>query len=175
MSVIYPEATRYKGNVKVKAVLSVADVAAPKLATEINAVTSVDVSCFLRDFNAAVNLNSGTAPPRLCTTTLLPQEGDAEFQAIELRYVYDPQEADTTDNNKAKATLEEGLEVYLIVRKGLAARGVAYAATQRAEVWKVRLGKQIRTRSGDDAQAEFEIQQMAYPIVEPELDAVIAA
>lgn len=175
MTVIYPEATTVQGNIKVKAVLTVADAAAPKLATEINAVTSVDLSCFLRNLVPDITTNTGTAPPRLCTTIQLPQEGLTQFSAFELRYVYDPQAADSTDDNAAKELLVQGTELYLVIRKGLDARETPYAATQHAEVWKVRLGRQNRVQSGDDEFAEFEISQMAFPLSPPEEDAIIAA
>lgn len=175
MTVIYPEATPVQGNTKVKAVLTVADPAAPSLASEINAASSVDLSCFLRAFAPSVTVNSGTAPPRLCTREQLPQEGNTQFAAIELRYPYDPQADDLTDDNKAKATLTQGTELYLVVRKGLDAREDDFAADEQVEVWKVRLGRQDRTWSGEDEFAEYEIAQMAYPVLTPEYDAVIAA
>lgn len=175
MTVLYPEAVKFQGNVAVKAVLSIADVAAPKLATEINAVTSVDLSCYLRDFAPPITLNSGTAPARLCTTIQLPSEGNAEYGALPLRYVYDPKTAPTTDGNKALATLAPGASIFFVVRKGLDARGAVWAATQRVEVWQGRMGKvQSRTRSGDDEFAELEIEQLFIPTAIPNFDAIIA-
>ena len=79
--------------------------AAPSLASEIGAVGSVNLSCFIRDWNPELQNNQGNAPARLCTTVQLPVEGNVQFSPIELRYVYDPQADDTTDDNKAKALL----------------------------------------------------------------------
>lgn len=174
MSVYFPEATPVLGNIKVKAVPAIADKKAPKLATEINAAGSLDLSCFLRPFTPGITSASGTAPDRLCSTVTLPQEGRTEFAAFELRYVYDPQGDDTDPDNAAKKLLVRGLVLDLVIRKGKDAQTVALAAADKAEVWTVRLGRQNRVQSGDDDQAEFEISQMAYPIRTVADDAVIA-
>jgi hypothetical protein len=166
MTLIYPESTPSFGNTKVKAVTTIASDAAPSLATEVNAVTSLDVSCFIRDWNPEITSNSGTAPPRLCTKTSMPQEGTS--------HVYDPQAADSTDENKAKALFVQGTTHKFVVRKGLDAQSTAFAASQRVEVWEMRAGRQNKVRSGDDEFAEFEISQMFYPIEAP-TDGVIAA
>ena len=175
MSVFFPEATPVLGNIKVKAFLACADPKAPKLATELNAVSSVDLSCFLRPFTPGITTNSGTAPDRLCTTVTLPQEGRTEFSAFELRYVYDPQGDDTDPDNAAKKLLVRGTVLYLAIRKGKDARLVPLAASDKAEIWKVRLGRQNKVTSDGDDQAEFEIAQMAFPMQEVADDAVIAA
>lgn len=174
MTVIYPEATPVQGNTKVQAVLSIANTAAPDLSSEILAVTSVDLSCFLRDWNPEITNNSGSAPARLCTTVQLPVEGNTQFQPIEIRYVYDPQTDDTTDENKAKALLVRGTEFYAVVRKGLDAQNTDWAIGQRAEVWKFRAGRQNRLRSGEDEFGEYEIVQQIFPLNEPD-DGVIVA
>jgi hypothetical protein len=174
MTVIYPEATPAQGNTKVKVVATIASKTAPSLATEVNAAASLDISCFIRDWNPEITSNSGTAPPRLCTTVQMPQEGRTQFSAIEVRYVYDPQAADTVDANKAKALLVEGTSFYAVVRKGLDAQTSAFAATQKVEVWSFRAGRQNKVRSGDDEFSEFEISQMLYPTAAP-VDGVLAA
>lgn len=167
MTLVYPEATPVQGNTKVQAVLTVADTAAPDLSSEINAVTSVDLSCFLRDWNPEINANEGSAPARLCTTVQLPVEGNTQFQAIEIRYVYDPQAGSGTDENKAKTLLVRGTELYLVVRKGLDAQNTDWAAGQYVETWKFRAGRQNFLRSGDDEFSEYEVVQKLYPQVEP--------
>lgn len=174
MTIIYPEATPVQGNTKVKVVLAIADPDTPSLATEINAASSLDISLFVRDWNPEMTSNSGSAPARLATTVQLPVEGNTQFNAIEIRYVYDPQADDTTDENKAKALLVRGTEFYAVVRKGLDAQATAFAATQRVEVWKFRAGRQNFVRSGEDEFSEYEVSQLLYPQVEP-VHGVIAA
>lgn len=174
MAVIYPEATPVQGNTSIVAVASIADLEAPDLATEINAAGSVDISCFVRDWNPELTNNQGNAPSRLCTTVQLPVEGNTQFSPIEIRYVYDPQAADTTDDNKAKALLTRGTELYFVVRKGLDAQNTAFAADQHVEVWKVRCGRQNKVRSGEDEFSEYEISQQVFPLIEP-VDGVVAS
>jgi hypothetical protein len=174
MTVIYPEATPAQGNTKVAAVATVAVDTAPDLSGELNAVGTLDLSCFLRDWNPELTTNSGTAPPRLCTTAQMPQEGRTQFNAIEIRYVYDPQGDDTVDENKAKALLEQGFEFKAVVRKGLDARNDAWAVGDRVEVWSMRAGRQNYVRSGDDEFSEYEISQMLYPLAEPVEGVVVA-
>lgn len=175
MSIIFPDATPVLGNVKVKACLAIADLAAPKLATEINAVSSVDLSCFLRPFTPGITTGSGAAPNRLCSTITLPQRGRTEFASFDLSYVYDPQAPDTAVNNKAKALLLPGTVLFFVIRKGLDARGVDYAVGQRTEIWRVRVDRQNRVTSGDGDQDEFQITQSAFPLAPPNEDGVIAA
>lgn len=173
MTVIYPEATNVQGNQKIFATASVAVLTAPDLSTELIA-PGLDISCFIRDFNPEVQHNEGNAPARNCTTVQLPVEGNVQFNAIELRYVYDPQAATSTDDNKARALFIRGTEFYFVVRKGLDAQNTAFAAAQYVEVWKFRMGRQNYLRTGDDEFAEYEIVQKAYPLIEPVHGQIVA-
>lgn len=174
LDILYPEATPVQGNTTIAVVASVDDLEAPSLATEINAAGSLILSCFVRDWNPELQSNQGNAPSRLCTTVQLPVEGNTQFNPIEIRYVYDPQADDTSDDNKAKALLTRGSEFYFIVRKGFDAKTTDFATTQRVEVWKVRCGRQNRVRSGEDEFSEYEISQQIFPLIEP-VDGVVAA
>lgn len=174
MTIIYPEATPVQGNTSLVLMTSVAALAAAKLATEINAATSINVSCFVRDWNPEMTSNTGNAPARLCSTVQLPVEGNTQFAPIEARYVYDPQADDTAPDNKAKAFLVRGTEFYALVRKGFDAQTAAFAVGQRYELWRFRAGRQNRVRSGTDEFSEYEISQMWFPLTEP-VDGVIAA
>lgn len=173
MTVTFPEATQVLGNLKVAVVSAVASPAAPKVATEVTAAGSLDISCYIRAWNPEITTNSGTAPSRLCTTLDLPAEGKTSIAAIPLMYVYDPQGDDAAADNKAKAKLTQGSEFYIVVRKGLPF-DTAWATGQQTEVWKVRCGRQNRVQSGDDEFAEYEIQQMLYPTLLPVYGAAAA-
>lgn len=166
MTVLFPEATPVHLNLKVVVANTITTSTAPATATEINAGTSLDVSCFIRAWNPEISTNSGSAPDRLCTSLTLPIEGKTQLSAISLAYVYDPQEATSTDNNKARLKLTQGTEFFIVARKGLPYT-TAFAAGQFTEVWKVRCGRQNFVQSDDDEFAEFEIQQMLYPILAP--------
>jgi hypothetical protein len=174
MTVVYPEATPVQGNTSLHLMPSVADLDSVSLATEVNGASAVNVSCFVRDFNPELQSNTGNAPARLCTVVQLPVEGLTQFSPIEVRYVYDPQADDTTDDNKAKAFLTRGTEFYALVRKGFDAQETAFAAGQHYELWKFRAGRQNKVRSGTDEFSEYEISQQWFPLTEP-TDGVIAA
>lgn len=163
-----------QGNTSLLLMPTVAVLASASLASEVNAASAVNVSCFVRDFNPELTSNSGTAPARLCSTVQLPVEGLTQFSSIEVRYVYDPQAADTTNDNKAKAFLTRGTEFYALVRKGFDAQATAFAAGQRYELWKFRAGRQNKVRSGTDEFSEYEISQQWFPLTEP-TDGTIAA
>lgn len=167
MTLIYPEATPVQGNISLLLMTDVADADSVSLASEVGDAASLNVSCFVRDFNPELTSNSGSAPPRLCTTVQLPVEGLTQFSAIEVRYVHDPQAADSTDDNKAKAFLTRGTEFYALERQGLDAQTVAFAVGQRYKLWRFRAGRQNEGRSGTDEFAEFEIVQQWFPLGEP--------
>lgn len=180
MTVLFPDATKAQGNVSVTVVTDISTLTAPSLAGEINDASSVDVSCFLFDNGAIVtaNTNKVTAPPRLCTTEQLQELGNTTYEVSDLAYVYDPQAAGTAPENKAKTLLVEGAEVYLVERLGLIASGSAaeaYATGQYVNIYKVKLGKQNRSRQGDAESAVFAITQGAVLLAPPTYDAVIAA
>lgn len=174
MSVYTPEATPSLGATKVAVATAVATPASPSLATEINAATSTEGTMVFRDWAPDVQTNSGTAPRRLGTKNQFPQEGLSNYQPITVTYPHNPQQDDAHVDNKMRANLVQGLIRYVIVREGLDGETVAFSATQKSVVWKVRCGRQTRTRSGDDEFAEFEVQQMLYPLSKETYGAIVA-
>lgn len=173
MTYIYPEGTPVQGNTKIQVVAAIASLSAPDLSSEINAVASLDISFFLRDWNPELQSNQGNAPARLGTTVQLPVEGNTQFNPIEARYVYDPQAASSTNDNKALALLTRGSEFYFVVRKGISAE-TDWTAGDHVEVWKIRCGRQNKVRSGTDEFSEYEITQQIFPLTEP-TDGVLVA
>jgi hypothetical protein len=176
MTVIFPEAVKAQGNTSVKVVTTIASPSAPSLATEIGAVSSVDVSCFLfGDFSAMATTAKGEAPRRLCTTETLQEFGNTSYEISDIQYVYSPQDDDTDNANKAKAALTEGAEVWLVERLGLNARTGTYAAGQFVNLHHVRLGPQNRTKTGDGEFDQFSITQSVIHVEPPFYDVEIAA
>ena len=174
MTVVFPEAVKAQGNVSVTVVQTIADPTAPKLATEINAASSVNVSCYLYSGGMGTSTtNKGEAPRRLCSTDTFQQFGNTSYDISDLVYLYNPQEDDTDEANEAKAALTEGSDVYLVVRKGLDAKTAAYATGQLVDVWHVRLGPQNRGMTGDGEFDEFAITQTVIVLDAPEYDAAI--
>jgi hypothetical protein len=176
MTVFFPEATQVYGNTSVVVVQTIANPEAPSLATDINAATSVNVSCYLYSGGVGTSTtNKGEAPRRLCTTSVLQNFGQTTYEVTDLQYTYDPQEDLTHENNDARNALTEGSEVYLVVRRGLNAQDTAYAAAQKVDVWHVRLGPQNKTQTGDGEFDEYSITQAVVAMEPPVEDVEIAA
>lgn len=177
MTVVYPEGTGVQGNIGVRIVLDIADTSAPSLATEINAASSLDLSCYLyaNGWNPSITTSRVTAPRRLCTRQQLQQFGSDTYELSDLVYSYDPQAADADEANEALATLTKGLEVYAVERLGLDARDAAWAAGQYVDIHPIRLGEQGRAGDPTDETAEFQIVQSVIYTAPPIRRAVIAA
>lgn len=165
MSVLFPEATPVLGNLKVAVVDALASMAAPDLSAELNAGTTLDISCFISTWAPSFDTTDGQARPRLCTTVVLPVEGRTQFSPIQIEYVYDPQAATSTNDNKARLKLAQGSEFYIVERSGFPYTQ-AFAATDYTRALKFRCGRQNRVPSGDDEFAEFVIQQKLYPLTD---------
>lgn len=177
MSIVYPEGTPTLGNTKIKAVLTVASLAAPKLATEVNAVTSVDASCYLYPAGWAptATTSKGSKPARLCSKRELQQFNRTSFEISDLQYVYDPQGDDTVAANALKKLLVEGAIINLVERIGLDAQTVPFAATQKVITHLVRMGPQVKSGDRTDENGEFFITQSVIYINDGPVDGVLAA
>lgn len=176
MSPIYePVATKTQGNDKIVFMTPVTTPAAPSLATNINAASSVEATLAMYGtWNAPVNVNTGQAPVRVGTTSQLPQEGNAQRQVIPITYPVDPSVAKTDANNKLWSLLAEGTEVDVFVRRGVD-KDTNFAASDRGWLYRCRAGFQPEpSRTGDDEFAEYQVAQNLIPIAEP-VEAVIAA
>jgi hypothetical protein len=169
MSVVFPTAIKSQGNVSVVVVQTMTTPSAPSLATDINGATAVNGSCYLYSGGAGTsNTNKGDAPRRLCSTSTFQQLGNTSYDVTDLQYVYDPQSASTVPANKLMAALAPGASVYLIIRKGLNAQTTAYAATQKVDVWHIKLGPQNFGMTGDGEFDELSITQSVV-VLEPPL------
>lgn len=179
MTVFYPEATQVFGKTSVVVMQELADTTkpiVPSLATDIKAVTSVNVSCFLYSGGQGTSTTSkGEAPRRLCTTRVLQQFGATTYEVSDLQYSYDPQQPLTHENNKARAALAEGSEVWLAIRRGIDAQDEDFAADQIVDLWHVRLGPQNKTQTGDGEFDEYSITQTVVALEPPIEDVAIAA
>lgn len=176
MSVLYPEAVKSQGATSIWVAQTVAVETAPDISSELQAATTVNISCFLvGDFQPTVTTNKGEAPRRLCTTQTFQEFGLTSYEVPDLQYIFNPQAASTVDANKAKAALAEGSTVFLIVRRGMNAQTVAPAPGQFVDVWKVRLGPQNRGVTGDGDFDQYSISQSVIALKPPTYDAVLAA
>jgi hypothetical protein len=178
VTIIMPEGVPILGNTAVTAVVAIADMTAPSLATEVNAATSVDISLFLSasGWNPQATSNKGTRPARLGQKTQREAFNRTTFQMGTLSYTFDPQAPDTDDENKAKALLLEGTTIFLVERLGLDAETDAWAVGQQVRCHKVILGVQSVGGDRTDENGEFVLMQDAiYAALEGPVDGTIAA
>lgn len=176
MSVIFPEATQVLGNTSVAVVQTMANPSAPDLSSDINAASTVQIQCFLYSGGVGTSTTAkGEAPRRLCTKSTLQQFGQTTYEVTDLQYTYDPQAAMSTDDNKARSALTEGSEVFLVIRRGLDGQDTPFAVGQYVDVWKVKLGPQNKTQTGDGDQDEYSITQSVIALSPPVEDVQIVA
>jgi hypothetical protein len=160
VTLVIPEGTPTLGNTKLKAVLTMASLTAPSLATAINAATSEDISCYVypEGWAPSMQTNKGTKRPRLCTAQQFEQFNRTTYSWGALQYVHNPQTADASPGNEMREMFVEGLKLYIVERQGLDAN-VAFAATQRVLVHYVELGPQWDSGDVTDENGEFFITQ----------------
>lgn len=107
------------GNVAVWLVPAIADTAAPKL-TELNAVTAVDISCYLTSDGYTTSLDQQVVvDERLCSTETFEQPGRVT-RSLDVIYVDNTNSPNEATSNKAKDTLVPGSVHYVVVRRGKA-------------------------------------------------------
>lgn len=162
MTLVMPEGVPVLGATSVRAVVSILDPTAPKLATEINAATSVDISLHLNanGWAPGATTNKGAPPARLGAKTTTERFNRTQWTLGTLQYVFDPQADDTVLVNKAKALLVEGTKIHLLERLGLDAETDAFAVDQNTVDHYVTLGPQVKGPADrSDENAEFVIMQ----------------
>lgn len=154
MPVVMPEGVPVLGNTAVKWVATIADTAAPKLATELNAASpaSLDISCYLLAdaWEPGQDVSKGSGPRRLCERSQFERFTTTTVQLGDLRYVISPQAAAGSDGKKAYEILTEGLSGYFVERLGLDAKTSAWAVAQFVNVIPVTLGPRIIVGDTDE-------------------------
>lgn len=130
-------------NIRVWFVTTLLDPAAPKIATEINAVSSVDMTCYLTT-QIAPNADVATVTDdRMCLRQVLEDMGSVTYSIDELMYVYDVQNP-ASISNKLYAALPMGTTGFIVIRYGIDVDVAPVASTQKVDVYPVRWGPQIK-------------------------------
>lgn len=105
------------GNVKTVLVSAIADTSVPKI-TELNAVSAVDVSCYLTPDGFALTVDQATiADERLCSTETFGQPGRKTY-GLTLTGIDNTNSDNEDDSNELVDTLVEGASLYLVRRRG---------------------------------------------------------
>lgn len=160
LSVYVPEAVPALANVKLWAVLTIINSSAPKLATEISAATSLDVSQYLYadGWTPTLEQGKGQARRRLGSKRNQERLNTPVEQIGNLQYVFDPQLPDTDPINKAYALFVPGTELYLVQRLGKDV-DAAGAVGQFVDVHRVSLGERAPVAPVEDENADIYITQ----------------
>jgi hypothetical protein len=178
VTLVIPEGTPTLGNTRVKVLVTMPSLTAPSLATAINAVTAIEISCHLfpEGWNPTGTTAVGTRRARLCQKSQVEVLNRTTYAAGALQYVFNPQLADAGVGNEAKLLLVQGAKLYFVERLGLDSQTVAWAATQRIRTHYLELGPQIVSGDRTDENGEFFITQTAvYVNGAGPVDGVIAA
>lgn len=160
MTVVFPEGVSAEGNIRVAFVPAIADLDAPKIATEVKATGSVDLSCYITsEFGVAGEQATGE-DRRLCSKEVFQSLGRVTRSIPATEYVYDPQADAGETDNKAYDTLKKDTKGFLVIRYGLDAQDVDWAAGQKVDVVPVTCGVQVKLgNQGADEFAKLRIQQ----------------
>lgn len=174
MSVVFPEGIVAEGNVKVAFVETLADVDSPSVAA---IVAGVDLSGYIKAGQFSTTSEQARGDDRRLGSKQTFQTLGRETPAIaDLVYVYDPQSAPADPENEAYETLVSGTEGFFVVRYGLDAQDVAFAAAQKVDVYPVQLGVQRKDSAPEnDEFAKLTVTQSVAVSGLVVRDAVLAA
>jgi hypothetical protein len=133
-------ATPADGNVRAVLVTAIADTAAPKTATELNAVSTVDISCYLTGDGFTPSLSEQViSDERMCSTQTYEQPGRSQY-GLEVVYIDNTNSPTMATDNKAKDTLVPGSSQFLVVRRGKAFNA-AFVVGDKVTVYPIKPGK----------------------------------
>lgn len=128
------------GKTRVALVTAIADTTAPKVATELAAASSVDISCYLTGdgFNPSLT-EQVIADERLCSRQTYENKG-RHSRGLSLTYIDNTGGPNATTFNKAKDTLVPGSPQYLVIRRGIDYE-TAWATGQKVTVYPITPGE----------------------------------
>ena len=160
------------GNTLVRLVTAIADTSAPKVATELNAGSSVDISCYLTAGGWKPSLSEQViSDERVCTTQTYEQKGRSQ-RGLEAEYIDNTNSANATTFNKAKDTLVPGTPMFVVVRTGLP-YGTALAAGQKVTVYPITPGEY--SELPPEANSVFKIAQKLFVTGQVKISATTVA
>lgn len=145
MVVTIPAGVKAEGNLKVAYVPTIAVVTAPTVA-EVTAAGALDISFFILAGQFKPSGEQGRGDDRrLGSTQTFETLGREKSTIDDLVYIADPQAAALAAANKAMELFQPGVTGFFVVRYGLNAETVDFAATQKVDVWPIVFGVQNKT------------------------------
>jgi hypothetical protein len=178
VSLTFPEGTPTLANVKLKAILSIANVSAPVLSTEVNAATSVDLSLhfFPEGWSPTAAQGKGATRRRLGSTKTTERLNTTTYSLGALQYIHKPELDDAAEGNEARELLQPGMRIYFLEAQGVDGETGVLAVGDRGRVHYVTLGEQIWSGDQTDENGEYFItQELVYVSPEGPVICTIAA
>lgn len=156
MAVLNPGKKRAFGNDAWGFAPVIADLDAPSLATELNAVGAINLSCFLlRDQEQlGITVDQVTLDSALCEVEDFQVQGATTYSMPEIRVLFDPQAADGTDLRKAWEAIDDLDDGFLWRRQGIAAT-TDLAAGQKVDLFPGAWGVKVPTKTNNDASGVY--------------------
>lgn len=158
---VYPAGVQVRKTVRLAFVTTIANLSAPKIATEINAASSQDISCYVtpEGWKPSLTQNKGNAPRRICTGADRQNLGSEMYELPDLLYANNPQGAAASVQVLAAEKLVPGTSGFIIERLGINIDATDYAVGQFVNVWPVTLGAQLDEYDITDEFGEYLIRQ----------------
>lgn len=141
------------GNTKVTFVPAIADISAPKAATELSAASAVD----LQDYITPDGANVAAPTEAVIDASVLSSTADFEAPGrYKLATDLTMQRDDTVTSDKGWTTMVRGTKGFLVVRRNKPA-GTAYAVGDVLEVYTVTVGKRTMLKPAKNMLATFSV------------------
>jgi len=146
-------------------VTTLSNPAAPSVASELNAGTTVDVTCYLTNgFNPDASVATIT-DDRLCLKVVLEDVGTTTWSVDDLNYIWDPQNAASV-SNKLFAALAPNTTGYFVARYGMDV-DTAAAAGQKGWVIPIKLGPQVPLPNERNTKGRVKQKPFVNGVVQP--------
>ena len=166
-----PASTPSDGYVLYKWVTTIATKTAPSLATELNAASSLDITCYLKEHWGAETQVEEVEDWRACLRQVLSTPGTQKLTLKPLIITHDVQNAASVAN-KAYAALTPLTSGFIVVRYGIDV-DTALAASQMVDVFPVTIASKDKVPAERNSQLKATVSVMLRDT--PAYDATIAA
>ena len=166
-----PAAIPSDGYILVKWVTTIATKTSPSLATELNAASSLDITCYLKTHISPETSVESVEDWRACLRNVLETAGTQKTTIAPFEIIYDVQNASSVPN-KAYAALTPTTTGFLCVRYGMDV-DTALAAAQKIDVFPVYISARDKMAPERNSQLKAKVSVMIRDV--PAYDVTIAA
>ena len=156
---------------------TIADQTAPT-ATEINAATGLNISCYLLASYGGVTQNATRVSLErlLCETSTTEGLGEVTYSMEDMTIVFDPQGAAASEGKEAFELIQDGdFTGYAVRRQGVSADTGDVTAGEFVDVIPVEIGKPLPGKSNTDASGIYTATAPVAVTGEPSFNVAVAA